>query len=481
MSLIGLEISDVGIMAAAGRSAGLLEIDGQATESPGFALPEKNGLLVGKNAENKARLFPRQILNHFWDQLNTEPLEQPGRYAPQNHAEIVYSHLALIQQQIQKHGDQIVMAVPAFYDREQLGLILGITQELSMPVKGFVPMALAASSVACPDKMLLYLDIHLHRIEVIYLKQGEYLTIEDSVTATQKGLIRLYREWGDAIAQEFVRTTRFDPLHQAASEQELHDRLPGTLSQLQQSPTTIFEINGGAARYNITLKRDLITRKAESIYGELNRLIERMRNKHAKDARAIVLQVSHRLTCLPGCREMLATIKDAQIIELHRGAGANGVRRIWDRLSDQHSSKSISFFTSRPWQPSHRECGHLPSGEKVTDTLPTHLLYRSIAYPVTEKPLTIGREIAADNTGVHIYGRTDETCARHCTIERHGREIVLNDYSTHGTFVNGIRVNGSMALKLGQIIRLGTNGEQLQLIACLIHNSVLKNKDARIE
>jgi pSer/pThr/pTyr-binding forkhead associated (FHA) protein len=117
----------------------------------------------------------------------------------------------------------------------------------------------------------------------------------------------------------------------------------------------------------------------------------------------------------------------------------------------------------------------------VTDTLPTHLLYRSIAYPVTEKPLTIGREIGADNTGVHIYGRTDETCARHCTIERHGREIVLNDYSTHGTFVNGIRVNGSMALKLGQIIRLGTNGEQLQLIACLIHNSVLKNKDAIIE
>ncbi|MDH3799721.1 MAG: hypothetical protein OES70_13825, partial [Desulfobacterales bacterium] len=90
MSLIGLEISDAGIIAAAGTPSKLLELDGHATKSPGFALPQKDRLLVGKEAEDKAHLFPRQILNRFWDQLNTEPLDQPGKYAPQNHAEIVY-------------------------------------------------------------------------------------------------------------------------------------------------------------------------------------------------------------------------------------------------------------------------------------------------------------------------------------------------------------------------------------------------------
>jgi len=44
---------------------------------------------------------------------------------------------------------------------------------------------------------------------------------------------------------------------------------------------------------------------------------------------------------------------------------------------------------------------------------------------------------------------------------------VLDDYSTDGIFVDETRVTGSMVLKLGQIIRLGTNSEQLQLIACL--------------
>jgi hypothetical protein len=44
---------------------------------------------------------------------------------------------------------------------------------------------------------------------------------------------------------------------------------------------------------------------------------------------------------------------------------------------------------------------------------------------------------------------------------------VLDDYSNDGIFVDETRVNGSTALKLGQIIRLATNAEQLQLIACL--------------
>jgi len=467
MSLIGLEISDAGIIAAAGNPAKLLELDGQATESPGYALPQKDRLLVGKAAEGKAHLFPRQILNRFWDQLDTEPLEQSEKNTPQNNAEIVYHHLSRIRQAIQKHGDEVVLVVPDFYDRQQLGLILGVAQELSMDVKGFVPMALAASSVACPGKLLMYLDIHLHRIEIIYLKQGEYLTIEDSVTTAGKGLIHLYREWAETIAQEFVRNTRFDPFHLAASEQELHDRLPGVLSHLQHNSSMVFDMIDTAASYSIAIKRDLFTRKAEPIYAEICRLVEKIRNNHGKEEPAAALQLSHRLSRLPGCREMLSAIKDTQIIELDRGAGANGVLDIWQQLSDQRNTEGISFFTSRPWQHYRRKYDVEPSLQKAADTLPTHLLHHSIAYPITEKPLTIGRENNSEKTHVQIYGRAPRISPRYCTIGIRGREVVLDDYSTDGIFVDETRVNGSMALKLGQIIRLGTNGERLQLIACL--------------
>jgi hypothetical protein len=468
MTIIGLELNDSGILAAGGSPPKLLDLDGQVQESPGFALPQKKGLLVGKTAESKAHLFPRQILNHFWDQLNTEPLEQAAKYFPLNHAEIVYRHLSLIWQQLQSHGDEIVMAVPSFYDREHLGLILGISQELGMPVKGFVPLSLAASSQVSPEKMLLYLDIHLHRIELIYLEQGEHLTLRDSATTAEKGLLNLYRKLVDMIAREFVRTTRFDPFHQAATEQELYDRLPGILSHFQHNSSMVFEITGGSTLYSITLERDSIIHKAESVYHEILRLIERMRNKRGKGHTSLALQLSHRLSSLPGCTEMLATLKDTQIIELDRGAAARGVPQIWHQLAAQGKNEGISFFTSRPWPRQQQTDDQLPSAEKAAQTGPTHLLYRSIAYPITDKPLTIGCAQDREQNDVTITGETAGVSSpKHCTIELHGREIILYDFSDQGTFVDEKRVKGSTALKLGQIIRVGTPGEHLQLITCI--------------
>ena len=465
MSLIGIELSDAGIVAADSTTAKLLQIDGQATESPGFALPGKSGLQVGQAAASKAHLFPRQIINNFWDHLNTDPLAQSGRQGPQSTAEIAYQHLDLIWQHIQRTGSEIIIAVPGFYGRQQLGLMLGIANELSIPVKGFVPLALAAAPGAHPGKMLLHLDIHLHRLEVTYLKQGQQLTLEDSATGLDKGLIYLHRQWAEAIGQEFVSSTRFDPFHQAASEQELYDRLPGVFYNLQHSPSIAFDMTGGSRTYGITLTRDLIVRKAASVYTEIGHLIEGLRRQHEKnDLSSVVLQVTHRLARLPGCTDILAGIKAAEIIELGEGAGARGVLEIWHQLSDQSDNGEISYFTSRPLPRARSVKSRDRSIDTALNVYPTHLLYRNIAYPITDKPLTIGCGQDSEQNDVTITGETAGVCPKHFTIARRGGEIVLDDISAQGTFVDEKRVNGSIALKLGQRIRVGTPGEQLQMI-----------------
>ena len=205
MTLLGLEISDAGILAAGSDPLRLLEIDGQKQESPGFAIPEKNRLVVGNKAASKAHLFPLQIINRFWDQLNTEPLKQKYRHA-QNHAEIACAHLSHIWEHIKMHGNEMIIAVPDYYRREQLGLILGMARELSIPVNGFVSLPIAASFHPCPDAMLLHLDIYLHRLEMVYLRQNEQLSREDSMTIQEINLEQLYRGWVESIAEEFVRT-----------------------------------------------------------------------------------------------------------------------------------------------------------------------------------------------------------------------------------------------------------------------------------
>ena len=350
MALIALEINDSGILAAGGSPPGLITTDGENLESPGFALPQKKNLLVGKSAEEKAHIYPRQILNRFWDQLNTDPLEVTGKYYPQNNAEIVFRHLALMWQQLQLYGDELIMAVPSYYNREHLGLMLGISQELDIPLKGFLPLSLAASSRISPGKMLLYLDIDLHQVEVGYLEQGRHLALRDSATTAEKGLLHLYRKIVDMVAHEFVRSTRFDPLHTAAMEQELYNRLPGILSHLQHHQSMIFEISGGSKPYRITLQRDSMIRQAEPVSNEIIRLIKRMQKKRGEGLASITLQISHRLNRLPGFRELLAVIDDIEIIDLEQGAAAKGALQIWNELNAQSDRQGISFFTSRPWQ-----------------------------------------------------------------------------------------------------------------------------------
>jgi hypothetical protein len=470
MRLLGLELSDAGIMLAASDPIQLLEIDGTDRESPGYAFPEKKQLIVGRAAQQKAHLLPRLVTSHFWDQLNTEPLDHPGPYTQQNHAEIACAHLAKIWQTVKKPGDEIIIAVPGSYHRDHLGLLLGIADELSLPVKGFIPIALAAAGHTDRQTTLLHLDIHLHRTEITSLKQDEQLTFEKSLTIAKQGLADLHRAWVEAIAAEFVRATRFDPLHQATSEQELFDRLPAILEQIDNYSTIEFEMTGGTASYRVTLSRDLFIRNSLPLFTDIARHLEGIEAGGQTREEQPVLQLSHRIARLPGLQQALAVSHHTRCIKLARGAAALGAVQLWQQLSQQDTAQSISFFTSRPWAPATDSgAAKIPERRALTPS-PSHLLYKHIAYPLSEKPLFIGTGIKDDKAGIRIEGRISGVSRRHCSVQLLGTEAVLNDLSTYGTYVDDIRVNRRTTLQLGQIIRVGTPGEKLQLIACVNHD-----------
>ncbi|MFC1813147.1 FHA domain-containing protein [Thermodesulfobacteriota bacterium] len=466
MTLLGLELSDAGIIVAGGRSAKLLEVDGHELESPGYAIPEKTRLLVGKPAADKAHLFPLQVINQFWDQLDTTLLKQQNRHV-QNHAELACAHLSLIWENVRLYGDEMIIAVPDYYGREQLGLILGMAQELSIPVQGFVSLPIAASSNPYPNEMLLHLDIHLHRLEIAYLYQGDHLTREDSDAFPDISLGRIYRRWVESIAEEFVHTTRFDPLHQALTEQELYNRLPAAIAVLKRQPSFIFEIAQGKHTYRITLLKDMLKQKSAAMYEDICRFVEEMRSKHKRNDSPMVLQLTHRIARLPGLIDELTGIGNCEIIDLEPGAGALGTLRLGKQLPDQHSKNGVSFFTSRPWQQPEPQLAR-PVSQKTPEKMQaTHLLYRDVAYPISDKPLFIGCDNYPVGKGISIQTRSSDVSKKHCAVQQNEDMIVLTDYSRQGTFVENKRVDENAFLKLGQIIRLGTSGETIRLIACM--------------
>jgi hypothetical protein len=390
MTLLGMELSDVGIMVAGGEPAKLMEVDGRDTESPGFALTEDDHLIVGKDAQERVHLNPRLYTNHFWDELNTEILKQPGLEG-KNNAELAYLHLSRIWDTVKRHGDELVIAVPGFFTQRQLGLILGIANELSIPVKGFAATAIAASSKPYPGHLLFHLDIHLHRIEITRLEQNDHLLHKGVETLSGKGISYLYSEWVKAVADEFVRTTRFDPFDQAIYEQELYRRLPQVLRELQINSSIKFEMRAGPRTYNITLTYDLFAKKSEPVFREVCQLIEKIAKKSGQSEMPLALEVTHRVGPLPGFKEEINKIANIEIIELEPGSSAFGVLALQDRFAMQTASQGVTFLTSRPWQTTKlsQDSTVVPSsGDPIH---PTHILYNNLAYPISAKPLVIGQ------------------------------------------------------------------------------------------
>ena len=98
---------------------------------------------------------------------------------------------------------------------------------------------------------------------------------------------------------------------------------------------------------------------------------------------------------------------------------------------------------------------------------PTHVLYRNVAYVITERPLTFGRGPAAGRSHICLEGPSRDVSKKHGSIHRQGDDIILQNFSPHGVRVNQSIVRETSALSLGQEVRVGTPGETLQLIHCL--------------
>jgi pSer/pThr/pTyr-binding forkhead associated (FHA) protein len=177
--------------------------------------------------------------------------------------------------------------------------------------------------------------------------------------------------------------------------------------------------------------------------------------------------LSNRVARLPGIIDFLAEVKHRKIIELQPGAGALEILKFASDLFKQQAGSSSPYLTSRPLPAASPVFHGEPVKFSEEQKRPSHLLYRDLAYPITEKPLFIGLQRAEDGAGIQILGQIAGVSRKHCSVQVQGDNVVLKDHSTYGTFVDENPVKGHTILLLGQTVRVGTPGETLNLIACL--------------
>jgi FHA domain len=447
---LALEINDAGLVLA--RDGTIL------AEEPGVAMLDGGSPETGEAALQRARLKPLYAETRYWQDLGTEPLARPVPAAA-NRAEIAYAQLERLVAQHLGDGREIIIAVPPWYSREQLGLLLGVARESGLEPVGLVDAGLASSSLEPAPETMLHLELGLHRAVVTVLDCAAGLRRTRFEMLPQHGWLALQQAWLDGIAAAFVLKTRFDPLHQAVTEQMLCDGLPAWLAAAVAGGAASIELESGAATYSVAMSGGDFDAAAARIYDEYARVLQRAR----PTAGPLNLRLSSRLVALPGLEARLAGIRDCDIVRLPPGAAALGALAWESHIRRDRGALTLVQHLPVALRGGTASGVSLPSSSVPMDARPTHVVVASRAWRLDSLPLVLGARPPAGRRAVALEPGPGISRS-HCSISLAGGSAWLEDHSTYGTFLNGERVGGRVELRAGDRLRVGSPGVECELV-----------------
>ena len=352
----------------------------------GFALVEAKSLVFGEQAVAEHRRSPLSAHSGYWHRLDASPVRSRNRNV-RTSADLVFNQLKLLISSGSAENQEVVIAVPSHYSKDQLAVLLGIIEQSPIVPLGLVD-ALVASGSTHPGDFVLDVSLHQMTITRLAIAQGmvKRVTVE---SVPDGGLLPILDSWLSRIADEFVRETRFDPLRIADTEQQLWSHLYAWL--------------GGeiAARdYGLYLE---VGNKSGNWHVNFDvRELQRLTANQTKAAVALCAEVPNaklRLTSraarIPG---LVQGVRDAGIEDCETLAPDAVIKGIAGNAAmfAEGQEEGIKFVTSlKSLTPVSRSAESIanrqesslqaspPTPEPLKDA-PTHLVYAGIAYEVSD-------------------------------------------------------------------------------------------------
>lgn len=449
MTRLSLHPNDAGIT--------LLDREQILYREPGMALLEDNHFVSGSAAFLKARIRPRHIHHRFWSSLSTVPLRD-RHFEHLTAADLASRQLEELWRRCGAPGGGVVVAVPAYLDKDRLGLLLGIAAELEIPVVAMVDAAVAATRREYVDAVPVHIDIGLHTTSLTRLAQPGQAQVEKVEVLEDCGLFELYDTWLNTIAEAFVSESRFDPLHTAATEQMLANELGGWLGQAATQPSVGMRLVHEDLEHRAEVESLRLIGAVAPFY---QRIASQLRTLfRAGDTPA--LQLTERVARLPGLAEMLKARVGGEVFALEPGATARGaLARIREPAA---GGGGISLRRQLPWDQTPFAV-EAATPDKADASVPTHVLHGHHAHRIGADPLVIGTQAAEGERALTLAGDMPGISRRHCSLAHAEGRCIVEDVSRYGTFLNGHRIDGSTVLQVGDTLRVGSPGFELTLIA----------------
>jgi hypothetical protein len=443
MAVVGLEVVDAALVA--------VREGARVAASPGVAIVAPAGLKVGETAAAEQRLQPVLAADRFWTDLTTESLAGAAGQAV-SHADLAHAHLGAVWRAVATAGDEAVLAIPGSMRLHQAGLLLGIARRIGIPVAGLVDTAVAATANLSARADVLHLDVQLHQAVLTILEGETVLRRRRVEIAPRAGQKTMYGAWAQLVSEAMVRRTRFDPLHLATSEQQLHERLPGWLAALAGNESLDVVIDSGGGSYAATVRRAQFTLAAEAWYAQLAELV---RAGHRGDGSA-TLALSARAGLLPSLAERLGALPGLEVVVLPETAAAEAAAARAAEIGPADPPALVTALARRhaAVRPVRRASG-VPA---------THVVLDGRAHAIDERPLLIGFGEGGGRR-ISLGGAGEGISRSHCTLVREGGRTLVRDHSRYGTFVNGGRVGVEAEVGAGDRLRVGSPGVVFELVA----------------
>ncbi|MGJ8688598.1 MAG: hypothetical protein ACSHXZ_03680 [Gammaproteobacteria bacterium] len=461
MTLRVLEFNDAGLR--------LSDDTGVVLSSPGYALVLPQSVEFGESARAQSRLNPLNSHNQFWHKLSVEPFSKPlGHY--RHNADIAFSHIQHFAEQAQIKGD-VLLALPGSFSRQQMAILLGLMKQSSLNAVGIVDAGLAATIDRHQGQSILHAELELHQVVLSKLRKvGKNWKREAVLLVPSAGWVNISDNLMQLFTTAFIQQCRFNPEHNAASEQMLLDALPGYLregiddkehGESQRSLQISLRHNDNV--HEVSLPRSSVHGRLDAFYAKIQQQLSSL-----DGAEQSPLFISDRLGQLPQVREVFARNGEQrrEVKVLPDDAVTTACFRHREALiSATEAVRFVSELESK-----QQAITPLATGVRVQAT---HLLFGHIALPLREGLLVCRMDTrGAGEPSLEILEGANAELPEGAALIA---QLLYQSGLYFVTDANAVQINGQdirepHTLSLGDSVQFSSLSQSIELIAVQEHN-----------
>jgi hypothetical protein len=346
-------------------------------------------------------------------------------------------------------------------DMAELGELLAQLRAARHTVRGFVDRAaLFAAWFELPSPLVV-LELARSRVSISVASRGAENAALHRHVSLPGGERSLTAAWLELARATLVQQTRFDPLHDQRHEAQLRAELPRLAAEAGLQGQASLRIEAATGTLLLTLTRDQFAAAAAPV---LQPLASALQALSAANGTGTLLVPAPMLE-IPGIEAAIASARFARQLRFEPGLAARALRQL--PIDAAAPTGAVPYRTQLPLlaeTPPVDALAPLQLRGVQPDVMATHVVYRGRAVPLTAAGIVLGRDVR-EAASLPLPEGVAGLSRRHCTLLRENGRSQIIDHSSHGSWLDGVRVRGRALLPAGSTLKLGDPGVELQLVA----------------